>query len=123
MAVQQLDSIPDDTSEQIARLRAMENRYNLLTEKLLMVNENVIRSFKKLQENHSTLAKEILDLRQELQKLKEGVMHLSKGLAQAASQEQVKVLEKYVDLWKPFNFTTEEQVSKMIQESFKQRRL
>ena len=51
-----------------------------------------------------------------LNNMKETNMHIIKELQGFARKENLKVLEKYINFWNPLNFTTEEEVIKLIEE-------
>ena len=53
--------------------------------------------------------------------LKETITIVSKEMSFFARKESIKELEKYINLWHPLNFTTEEEVRKIMREELKKR--
>ena len=104
-------------SEIINRIRSLESKYNLLGERLLVVNQNMINEFKKNSTEFKAINDDLKELRRELFKIKEILKNLSQELKLFATKEQLKVLEKYINLWNPIKFTTEEEVRKIIKEN------
>src|SRR3989338_3479173 len=78
------------------RIRTLENKYNLLGERLLVVNQNMIEEYKRL-------LREMKIINEDL-----------KEMELFAKKEQVRVLEKYIDLINPMRFVTTEEVESLI---------
>jgi len=103
-------------SEIINRLRSLESKYNLIGERLLVVNQNMISQFKKNSTESKAVNDDIKELRNELFKIKEVIKDISKELQFFATKENIKALEKYINLWDPMKFITEEDLNKMLGE-------
>lgn len=103
------------------RLSILENKYNMISEKLLMVNQNMITEYKKTIFEIGSFAKEIKDIKTQLSALKEAMTTISRELGFFARKESIKELEKYINLWHPLSFTTEEDVKRIIRENSKKR--
>ena len=108
-------SISFFVSELNTRIRALESRHTLLSEKLLLVNENMIDEYKKLMKEIKAVDQDIKELQGEVSKLKEITHHLVKEIDNFARKEEVKVLEKYINMWNPLKFVTEEDVIKIVE--------
>ena len=74
-------------------------------------------------ESHKRLSQEIRILHQEIQSLKTELSeariltnHIVQEINQFARKDQVRVLEKYINLWSPLNFATQKDLEKAIQE-------
>jgi len=101
-----------------ARIRALENKYNILTERLLVINQNMIQEYKKLM-------KEIRDLNQDTKTTKlsmlntqEVIKDVIKEMSIFAKKDQVKVLEKYMDLINVIKLVSDDELEKRL-EKFK----
>ena len=101
------------------RLAILENKYNLLSEKLLIVNQNMITEYKRTISDISTFAKEIRELKSQISSIKETLTVISRELPFFARKEAIKELEKYINLWHPLSFVTEEDVKKILREELK----
>jgi len=98
------------------RLSILENKYNMVSEKLLIINQNMITEYKRLLTEISSFGREIKDLKSQINALKESLTLISRELTFFARKESVKELEKYINLWQPLNFTTEDDVKRIIRE-------
>lgn len=97
------------------RLRILESKQGLLSEKLLVMNQNMVEEYKKVMKEIKVIDLELKEAKKELANVKNIVRHLTEEAGKFAKQSDLKVLEKYIKLWSPMNFVTEEHVRKMIQ--------
>jgi len=105
-----------------SRLRTLESKYSLLGERLLVVNQNMIEEYKKLLREIKTLDTEIKEVKKEIFNLKDTIKHMVKEISAFARKEELKILEKYINLWDPMKFVTEEEVKAFIKEAIKETR-
>ncbi|MFH1592873.1 MAG: hypothetical protein ABIB47_05910 [Candidatus Woesearchaeota archaeon] len=102
-------------SEIINRMRALESKYNLLGERLLVVNQNMISEFKKNSTEFRATNDDLKEIRTELFKTKETIKDLSRELKFFATKEHIKALEKYIKIWDPMKFITQEDLDKFLE--------
>ncbi len=96
------------------RIRTLENKYSLLGERLLIVNQNMIEEYKRLLHEMKVVNAELRDIRQEVFLTQDTMRNMVKEMELFAKKEQMKVLEKYIDLLNPMRFVTEEEVEKIV---------
>ncbi len=120
--VQQTNPTPQQKQDPYAilielnnRLRILEERYGTNRERMFVMNQNMIDHYKKTNSELSALNEDIKELKGSIFKVKETVKHLVQELENFARKDQLKVLEKYINMWNPFNFVTEEEVLKLIE--------
>ena len=58
---------------------------------------------------------ELREIKESLELIKETTRNMVKEMSFFARKEQMKVLEKYINMWNPLNFVTEEQVLEMLE--------
>lgn len=97
-----------------ARIRIIENKYNLLGERILIMNKNMIEEYKKLIKHVRAIDSELKELKHDIFVLRDAVKRISEELDGFAKKQDLKVVEKYINLWNPVNFVTEEEVKKII---------
>ena len=102
-------------SDIVNRIRALESKYNVLGERLLIVNENMISQFKKNKGETRVTSQEIKEIKAELFQTRGSFMDLTKQMEFFATKENIKVLEKYINLWDPFKFVTEKELEKKLE--------
>ncbi len=96
------------------RIRTLENKYNLLGERLLVVNQNMIEEYKRLLREMKIINEDTREIRQEVFLTQDALRNIVKEMELFAKKEQIKVLEKYLDLINPMRFVTEEEVEKIV---------
>lgn len=99
-----------------SRIRILEGKYNLYGERLLVVNKNMIEEYKKLLKKMKAIDEELASLKKDLEIIKENVKNINREMQFFAKKENVKLLEKYINMWNPMNFVTEEELNKRIEE-------
>ena len=97
-----------------ARVRSNEGRYNLLRDRVLVINQNMIEEWKKSTTEVRLLNDELKALKLDMFRMKDIMKHLINELEQYARKEDVKVLEKYINLWNPMKFVTESELKKIL---------
>ena len=102
-------------SDIVNRIRSLESKYNVLGERLLIVNENMISQFKKNKGESKATSQEIKEIKAELFQTRGSFMDLTKQMEFFATKENIKVLEKYINLWDPFKFVTEKELEKKLE--------
>ncbi len=119
MALEQAGSDPAYVlNEVIGRLRSMESKHLLLSEQVLVINKNMIGEHKQLSKQMQLMNEELRESRNDMFRLKEAILDLSKEMQKFARKDKVAVLEKYIDLWNPLHFVTEEEVRKIVRKEY-----
>jgi len=106
-----------------ARLRSVEGRYNLLHDRVLVINENFVTHVKRTNSGNEGVAEDLKEIKQEVFKIKEALKHLVGEMEMFARRDDVKLLEKYINLWNPLNFVTEKDVIRLMKKENDERRL
>ena len=75
----------------------------------------MIEEYKKLLAELKGINGNIKEIKGDVFKLKETIRHLVKETELYARKEDVQFLEKYINLWNPMKFVTEEDVEKIIE--------
>ncbi len=114
MAVQQQQNKDQVLLEVSSRVRGLEGQYNLLRDRTLVVNQNLVGSHKKLHAEFLSVQEDIASLKHDIFALKETIRHLVQELSHVARAEDVRILEKYINLWNPMKFVTEDDVKKIL---------
>ena len=122
MALEQQSDSSYILNEVITRLRSLESKYNLITEKILVVNKNMIDEYKLVSRHLKAIESELKELKLEMNKIKEVIKDIAKETESYARKENVKVLEKYINLIDPLKFATEEDVKRIIEEVIRSER-
>ncbi|MBS3107382.1 hypothetical protein J4468_00540 [Candidatus Woesearchaeota archaeon] len=98
------------------RMRMLESKYTLFGERLLIINQNMIEEYKKIRKHVQILDSDIRKLKEDMTKVNDIFQKMIKEMDLFARKENLKILEKYITLWNPMNFITEEEVIRLISE-------
>jgi len=123
MAAQEMIAGLGDTSSVLnnlnGRMRLLEERFMQLRENLELLNENLMDGHKDVLKRIKNLDNEIKGLKKENLELTNTTNHIIKEVGLFARKDSVRVLEKYISMWDPLKFTTEEDVKNLIKEQIK----
>ncbi len=105
-----------------SRVRTIENKYNLLAERLLITNQNTVESHKRLSEEFTKTNRELQNLKTSITTFKDTIKKLIEEISDFATKQEIKVLERYINMWNPLNFVTTEEVENIINEKLKSKK-
>ncbi len=115
-AAQDFSGITSDVNTLSRRLRLLEEGFTNLRRFFQVTEENMIAKHKHFSAEIKTLASDIMEIRKEIQEVREKLMLVIRELQTVARKEEVKVLEKYINLWNPVKFVTQNEVEQIISE-------
>ncbi|MEK6983496.1 MAG: hypothetical protein AABX33_02900 [Nanoarchaeota archaeon] len=108
--------ITSDVNTLSRRLRLLEEGFTNLRRFFQVTEENVLAKNKHFSAEIKTLASDISEVRKEIQELRDKLLLVIKELQTVARREEVKVLEKYINLWNPIKFVSQNEVGQIISE-------
>ncbi len=98
-----------------ARIRVLENKYNLLTERLLVVNQNMISEYKKLMNELREIKDDGKRAKLSMLNTQEVVKDVVKEMSIFAKKDQLKVLERYLDAINIIKLVTDDELEKRLE--------
>jgi hypothetical protein len=113
---EEIQTTQDIVFEIVTRIRDVEGKYNLLRDRALIINQNMIDQYQKTYTDIKIINEDIKVLKEDIFHIKETLKHVISELDHFSRKEDIKVLEKYINLWNPMKFITEEEVRKIIKE-------
>jgi len=118
----EMSPISKELESTINRLRVLEERYTNLQTELRVTEENMINRGKRLTTDIKTLTLDINELKKEINEIKDKILMIIKELQGCAKKEEIKVLQRYIEMWQPMNFVTHKEVEDIINEKLAQKR-
>ena len=103
-----------DITEVLRRLRILEERYANIRTKTNVIEQNMISRHKQVQAEIKASSSDIHEIKIKINEIMDRMMLLVKEFKTAARKEDVKVLEKYVQLWEPVKFVTRNEVEDVV---------
>jgi len=111
-----ISGITEDVNTLSRRLRLLEEGFTNLRRFFQVTEENMIAKNKHVSAEIKTLTSDINEIRKEIQELKDKLLLVIRELQTVARKEEVKVLEKYINLWNPIKFVTQNEIEQIINE-------
>ena len=98
------------------RLRLLEESSANLRRFFQVTEENTINRNKHFSAEIKTINSDISEIRKEMQEVREKLLLVIKELQSVARKDEVKVLEKYINLWNPVKFVSQNEIESIINE-------
>jgi hypothetical protein len=118
-------SINPDTISQVnslgRRVRMMEEAVMNVRRKIEIQEEDALKANKSTSTNVQTLFGEIDDLKHQVKSFKDDMIKIIKELQSTAKKEDFAALQKYVELWQPIKFVTQQEVASIVDHVIDQR--
>ena len=100
-----------------ARLRLLEEGFANLRRMSQITEENLIQKNKQYTTEFKTIISDITESKKEIQDLKDKILLIIRELQATAKKEDVQVLEKYINLWNPIKFVTNNEVEGIVEDA------
>jgi len=109
-----LDSVQKTLSEISSGLRILEDRYYNLRKKTQLTDQTLLDAQKSFSKERRLLYDQIMETKMKLQNVLENIELMKQELKDAVKQNDLKVIEKYLDMWDPMQFVTREEVERLL---------
>lgn len=83
------------------RLKDTEERMNLLKERLLLLNQTFIGEQDRINAELSAIKESIRLVKEDTEKIRDGMEHIIRESAEFARKEEVGILERYIKMFEP----------------------
>ncbi|MEK6974211.1 MAG: hypothetical protein AABW41_03185 [Nanoarchaeota archaeon] len=110
-----------EMNELSGRTRVLESKYSLARDRIFLINQNMIDSHKRLMIQIDSLNSDLKEIKNDVFIIKDTLRTLIKEFDSFAKKEDVKVLEKYINMWSPLKFVTEDQLNNLLKKTVKKR--
>ncbi len=111
--IEQIASIITDLDR---RLRVLEERYSNIRKKLQLTDQNILESERGFVKELKIINDDTLKLKKQVNDYYEKIGIFSDEINQAAKKTDVKLIEKYLDLWDPKNFVTRKELKDYLKQ-------
>ncbi len=106
-----LNNLVRDNSK---RMRVIEERVNNLRKSLQIVEHNLLKETQKFNTEIKSMNSDIMDTKHSINELSEKIDMLGFELKETAKKEEIKVFQRYIDLWNPGKFASYSEVEKIV---------
>ena len=112
--------ISEDMTQALRTLRMLEDRYSTIRKKMQMSDQNMIEDTNKVFTQLKVIVKDITDLKIKVEDMRVKLGVFENEIKDMADKQDLKVLQRYVELWQPMDFMTEKQAIQLIRVAMKQ---
>ena len=119
---QDFSSFAEDIGNLSRRMRLLEESFANLRRSLQLTEQNMLSKNKSFSTEIRTTASDIGDIKKELNDVKEKIMEIVSELETTAKKEEVKILEKYINMWNPVKFVSQNEVEQIVKEILEKNR-
>ncbi|MBC8444403.1 hypothetical protein H8D83_02340 [Candidatus Woesearchaeota archaeon] len=98
------------------RLRIAEENYSNLRKKTQLTDQNMLKSNKRIDTEIKAINEDTKEIRREIEDINSKIGQIAKELQIFAKKDEVKTLQKYVNLWEPIKFVTHDQVENIVRD-------
>ena len=111
-----LTGVTSEVNSLSRRLRLLEESLANLRRFFQVTEDNTIARNKHYGAELKTISSDISEIRKEMQEIREKLSLVIKELQTVARKDEVKILEKYINLWNPIKFVSQNEIESIINE-------
>ncbi|MFH1212154.1 MAG: hypothetical protein V1659_04490 [Candidatus Woesearchaeota archaeon] len=94
------------------RLKILEDRYSSLRKKTQVSDQNMIETEHDVWNEIKTINDDLIELKKRINSIVHQISQMNEELKNTASKYDLKIIEKYLDMWQPMNFVTREELER-----------
>lgn len=113
-------SVKDQVATVSSRLRLLETSLDSIRGHINLIDQSLIEKHKSVVSEVRSIELELRQMRADIELSKEMVDRISKRLEAFASRQELKVLERYIDMIQPMNFVTRSEIDSIIKKVLKE---
>lgn len=100
--------------QMVNRVRLIEERYEQLSMKVKIIDESSLKRTKELKEMIIESQTDINMLKKNMKEMEDALKNLVKDMQNVARSQDIKVLERYINMFDPTRFLTKEEAVELI---------
>jgi predicted nucleic acid-binding Zn-ribbon protein len=103
------------------RIRTLEESVTNLRKIVQVTEENILIKSRHNSTEFKALTSDLNELRRENRELREKMLMMIKDMGSVARAEDVKVLERYISLWNPVKFVSQNEIENLVEDIISRR--
>ena len=97
-------------------VKGLETKVNNLLQEVGVLKDDLLEKNDQLRKEVKVLTDDFFEMKHAQTKTLQKMDIIIKELKQTAGSEEVQVLKKYVDLWNPLHFATQQDVARIVEQ-------
>jgi chromosome segregation ATPase len=111
----EMDAILKNLSEIASNLRVLEDKYTNLRKKIQLTDQSLLEIQKNIFKEKKILNDELTESKIKLQELNDDLANMKSELKDSVKSNELKVLDRYLDMWEPLQYVTRKEVEDIIE--------
>jgi hypothetical protein len=107
-------SIAAQMNDLTRRIRVLEERNSNFKNKIQMIEQSQLRDSKQVHTEIKTNNTDVSEIRKEIDEIKSRMLVVIKELKLLAKKEDVEVLRRYLEMWQPVKFVTQNEIESIV---------
>jgi signal transduction protein with GAF and PtsI domain len=121
--MESIAKVRENTASFAARVRLIEDQLGNIRSHIELIDSSLIEKHKAVVTEIRDLEQESRQLRAEIERLDDLIGRTVKRLEGLATKEEVKVLERYIELLQPMNYVTRTELKNIIKKVIKEEKV
>lgn len=109
-----LTELGNETKNLTMRLRTLEEKYKNLRNEFQISEKNILDDHKKSNNEFKDINDQLLTTKKDISEMKEKIEIIIKELGLTAKQEKVMSIERYLALWNPVHFVSQQEIKSVV---------
>lgn len=102
-------------------IKILEDRYSNLRKKTQLTDQSLLDAQREFEKERKILNEELMELKIQVNDMQSKLKTMNDELGSVAKEKDLRVLEKYLDLWQPIRFITRKEAEKILEDELKRR--
>ena len=111
----ELNAVINSLADVTSNVRVLEDRYANLRKKMQLTEQSLLDIQKTLYKEKKLLTDELTEAKMKLQDLIDDLTAMKGELKDTVKQNDLKVLDRYLDLWEPLQFVSRKEVETLLE--------
>jgi archaellum component FlaC len=94
----------ENSSLRDLKLRDLEEKQNIIKDRLLLIGQNLIETKEETSEKFLTMRKEIEELKDDIKDMKSFIETISNELSKFAKKDELEILRRQAKIFQPLDF-------------------
>jgi len=116
-----ISGVKSDINSISMRIRLLEESTKNVRRMSKITEETLILKTREANTEFKTITSDINEIRKEVFEIKDKILTIIRELQITAKSDEVKVLEKYLNLWNPIKFATHDEVDRIVNEALEKK--
>lgn len=118
-----MDAVSAMVADFSSHLNSLEEKMQLLRERVSILSQTLLKQSDRLNSELSGIKSDLNRIKDDHEKLKETIDHIVFESSTFARKDEVLSAQRFMKLFEPLNFVSEEEVKKIVSQMIKQKNI